>query len=95
MQIDERTGPTVWLGEDKEKDPSWIIRLRPDMIDEIEDRVRSTSELELPFDAGELYGDRPVGEILDYLVELKEFEPEDQKKILLDNATFLNTLQPL
>ena len=53
MQIDERTGPTVWLGEDKEKDPSWIIRLRPDMIDEIEDRVRSTSELELPFDASD------------------------------------------
>lgn len=32
---------------------------------------------------------------LDYMVELKEFEPEDQKKILLDNVTFLNTPQPL
>ena len=31
---------------------------------------------------------------LDYLVELKEFDPADQKKILLDNVTFLNTPQP-
>lgn len=31
---------------------------------------------------------------LDYLVELKEFDAADQKKILLDNVTFLNTPQP-
>lgn len=32
---------------------------------------------------------------LDYLVELKEFEPADQKKILLDNVAYLNTPQPV
>ncbi|MEZ5168200.1 MAG: amidohydrolase family protein [Acidimicrobiales bacterium] len=32
---------------------------------------------------------------LDYLVELKEFDDVDRKKILLDNVTFLNTPQPL
>ena len=32
---------------------------------------------------------------LDYLVELKEFDAVDQKKILLDNVTFLNTPQPV
>lgn len=53
MQIDERTGPTVWHGEDKESDPGWIIRLNPDMIAELEDRIRSTSDLELPFDASD------------------------------------------
>ncbi len=31
---------------------------------------------------------------LDYLVELKEFNPADQRRILLDNITFLNTPQP-
>jgi predicted TIM-barrel fold metal-dependent hydrolase len=31
---------------------------------------------------------------LDYLVELADFGVEDQKKILLDNVTFLNTPQP-
>ena len=31
---------------------------------------------------------------LDYVVELKEFEEADQRKILLDNTTYLNELQP-
>ncbi len=31
---------------------------------------------------------------LDYLVELKAFEPQDQKKILLDNVSYLNTPLP-
>jgi predicted TIM-barrel fold metal-dependent hydrolase len=32
---------------------------------------------------------------LDYLVEVKEFEADDRRKILLDNAVFLNTPQPV
>ena len=32
---------------------------------------------------------------LDYMVELKEFDAVDQKKILLDNVAFLNTPQPV
>jgi predicted TIM-barrel fold metal-dependent hydrolase len=32
---------------------------------------------------------------LDYLVELKEFDDADRKKILLDNVSFLNTPQPI
>lgn len=51
MQIQERTGPTVWIGEEKERESDWVIQLQPDMIEEIEDRVRSTSDVELPFDA--------------------------------------------
>lgn len=31
---------------------------------------------------------------LDYVVELKEFEEADQRKILLENTTYLNELQP-
>lgn len=31
---------------------------------------------------------------LDYVVELKEFGDDEQRKVLLDNATFLNTPQP-
>ena len=32
---------------------------------------------------------------LDYVVELKEFEEADQRKILLENTTYLNELQPV
>ena len=32
---------------------------------------------------------------LDYVVELKEFEDDDRRKILLDNTAFLNERQPL
>ncbi len=32
---------------------------------------------------------------LDYVMELKEFSVEDQKKILLDNVTELNEPKPL
>ena len=32
---------------------------------------------------------------LDYLPELKAFEPNEQRRILLDNVTELNTRKPL
>ena len=34
-------------------------------------------------------------EPLDYLPELKAFDDDDQRRILRDNAEFLNTPQPL
>lgn len=57
MHIDERTGPTVWHGADKEQETGWIIHLTPEMIDEIEDGVRSTSGLQLPFGAEDFHLD--------------------------------------
>ncbi len=69
MQIEERIGPTVWLGEEKERDEEWIIRLRPEMIDELEDRVRSSADLELPFEASD-FALEACAEVVDGVVSL-------------------------
>ncbi len=58
MAKELRTGPTVWRGEEMENDPGWIVHLNSDMVDEIEDRLRSNPHREIPFDASDFAFDR-------------------------------------
>jgi len=69
-----RTGANVWRGDEIEADPSWIVRLEPEMVDEIENLVRSTGDLERPFDVEAFPFDRCAA-VVDEVVSLVSHGP--------------------
>ena len=74
MARELRTDPTVWRGDEIERDPSWIIRLQPEMIEELEGLVRSTGNLELPFTTADFEFDR-CRSVVDDVVSLVSHGP--------------------
>ena len=74
MARELRTDPSVWRGDEIERDPSWIIHLQPDMIEELEGLVRSTGKLELPFTTADFEFDR-CRSVVDDVVSLISHGP--------------------
>jgi hypothetical protein len=74
MTRELRAGPNVWNGHEIEEDPSWIIRLEPGMVEELEDLVRSTSNLERPFEAEDFPFDR-CSAVIEHVVSLLSHGP--------------------
>lgn len=64
-----RTDPSVWRGEERQNDSSWIIDLTPAMIDELASAVGATGDLTVPFEAQDFAFDA-CAEVIDQIVDL-------------------------
>lgn len=58
MKPEPRTDSSVWRGDDIKDDPGWIIRLQPDVVDELAELIRATGGLAIPFEADDVAFDR-------------------------------------
>ena len=55
---EKRSDGSVWRGQDIEDDPSWVIHLQPEMVDELAELVESTPSVAVPFEQADFAFDR-------------------------------------